>query len=79
NFSANSLTANDENMLLIRGDTRVADIYVTELDRIFRHFRSRDIINKQANAGQREEWLLLDTTDGWIGSNFQNGTYKNNR
>lgn len=79
NFSANSLTANDENMLLIRGDTRVADIYVTELDRIFRHFRSRDIINKQADAGQREEWLLLDTTDGWIGSNFQNGNYKNNR
>jgi phosphatidylserine/phosphatidylglycerophosphate/cardiolipin synthase-like enzyme len=38
NFSRNSLINNDENMLLIRGDTRVADIYMTELDRIFRHF-----------------------------------------
>ena len=31
NFSRNSLINNDENMLLIRGDTRVADIYLTEL------------------------------------------------
>jgi hypothetical protein len=36
--SASSLTGNDENMLLIRGDTRVADIYLTEFDRLFRHF-----------------------------------------
>ncbi len=79
NFSANSLTSNDENMLLIRGDTRVADIYMTELDRIFRHFRARDIINNTATAGQKQDWLLLDTTDNWIGSNFQDGTYKNNR
>jgi phosphatidylserine/phosphatidylglycerophosphate/cardiolipin synthase-like enzyme len=79
NFSKNSLTANDENMLLIRGDKRVADIYMTELDRIFRHFRSRDIINQEASAGQHNEWLLLDPTDKWIGSNFREGSYKNNR
>ena len=74
NFSANSLTANDENMLLIRGDTRVADIYMTELDRIFRHFRARDIINQEAEKGEREEWLLLDPTDDWIGSNSRTAT-----
>jgi len=79
NFSANSLTNNDENMLLIRGDTRVADIYMTELDRIFRHFRARDIINSQAAAGKKEDWLLLDTTDAWIGPNFKDRSYKNNR
>jgi phosphatidylserine/phosphatidylglycerophosphate/cardiolipin synthase-like enzyme len=79
NFSANSLTANDENMLLIRGDTRVADIYMTELDRIFRHFWARDIINRSAAEGDRRDWLLLDTTDGWIGANFTPGDYKNNR
>jgi PLD-like domain len=77
NFSKNSLTANDENMLLIRGNTRVADIYMTELDRIFRHFRARDIIN--ATADQHKNVLLLDTTDGWIEPNFKNGTFKNNR
>ena len=76
-FSKNSLTANDENMLLIRGNTRVADIYMTELDRVFRHFRARDIIN--ATADQRRNVLLLDTTDSWIEPNFKDGTFKNNR
>ena len=79
NFSTNSLTANDENMLLIRGDKRVADIYLTELDRIFRHFRSRDIINHNAATGKGMEWLRLDPTDVWIGPNFKEGNYKNNR
>jgi hypothetical protein len=64
-------------MLLIRGNTRVADIYMTELDRIFRHFRARDIIN--ATADQHKNVLLLDTTDGWIEPNFTDGTFKNNR
>lgn len=41
-------------MLLIRGDTRVADIYLTEFDRIFRHFYSRDIINSIERAGGDE-------------------------
>jgi phosphatidylserine/phosphatidylglycerophosphate/cardiolipin synthase-like enzyme len=77
NFSKNSLTANDENMLLIRGNTRAADIYMTELDRIFRHFRARDIIN--ATADQQKNVLLLDTTDGWIEPNFKDGVFKNNR
>lgn len=79
NFSANSLTANDENMLLIRGDTRAADIYMTELDRIFRHFYARDVINSEAAAGKKEDWLVLDPTNKWIGPNFQADTYKNNR
>ena len=79
NFSKNSLIANDENMLLIRGDTRAADIYMTELDRIFRHFYARDVINKIAEHGGHEPWRELDPTDKWIGGNFQDGTYKNNR
>lgn len=79
NFSTNSLTNNDENMLLIRGDTRVADIYMTELDRLFRHFHARDVINKTAVAGDNHNPLLLDTTGKWIAANTKDGTYKNNR
>ena len=30
NFSGASLKSNDENMILVRGDTRVADIYLKE-------------------------------------------------
>jgi phosphatidylserine/phosphatidylglycerophosphate/cardiolipin synthase-like enzyme len=79
NFSSNSLTANDENMLLIRGAPRVADIYMTEMDRLFRHFYARDVINSQAQAGEHHNPLELDPTDDWIGPNFQEGRYKNNR
>jgi phosphatidylserine/phosphatidylglycerophosphate/cardiolipin synthase-like enzyme len=43
NFSEPSTTANDENMLLIRGDTRVADIYLGEFMRLFTHFRFRGV------------------------------------
>jgi len=60
NFSKNSLVANDENMLLIRGDRRVADI-TSRARPIFRHFRARDIINETATAGQRQKWLELVT------------------
>jgi phosphatidylserine/phosphatidylglycerophosphate/cardiolipin synthase-like enzyme len=79
NFSSNSLTANDENMLLIRGSTRVADIYITEMDRIFRHFHARDEINDMAKQGNKNNPLLLDTTDQWIADNLKPDSYKNNR
>jgi phosphatidylserine/phosphatidylglycerophosphate/cardiolipin synthase-like enzyme len=79
NFSTNSLIANDENMLLIRGDTRVADIYMTELDRLFRHFYARDVINKLAKDGSTTNPLWLDTTNGWVTENYKTGGYKSNR
>ncbi len=79
NFSKNSLVNNDENMLLIRGSTRVADIYMTELDRIFRHFRARDIINETAASGSHRNPLLLDPSDNWVRWNYEDGTFKNNR
>ncbi|EPX56879.1 hypothetical protein D187_007315 [Cystobacter fuscus DSM 2262] len=41
NFSENSTKNNDENMLIIQGDTRVADLYLTEFMRLFVHFRFR--------------------------------------
>jgi phosphatidylserine/phosphatidylglycerophosphate/cardiolipin synthase-like enzyme len=81
NFSPASLTANDENMLLIRGDTRVADIYMTEFDRIFRHFYFRDIANELAGADKSDDAkaAFLDETDAWSTPYFQTGRVKNNR
>ena len=40
NFSTASTNRNDENMLVIRGNTDVADIYLTEFFRLFAHLRS---------------------------------------
>jgi phosphatidylserine/phosphatidylglycerophosphate/cardiolipin synthase-like enzyme len=81
NFSSGSLLQNDENMLLIRGNTRVADIYMTEFDRIFRHFYFRDIANELAVAksGDDAQAIFLDETDGWTSSYFKPGTLKCNR
>jgi phosphatidylserine/phosphatidylglycerophosphate/cardiolipin synthase-like enzyme len=81
NFSPPSLTANDENMLLIRGNTRVADIYMTEFDRVFRHFYFRDIANELAGADTSDDAkaIFLDETDGWTDSYFTAGKVKNNR
>lgn len=42
NFSEASTTRNDENMLVIRGNTRVADIYLGEFMRLYSHFAFRE-------------------------------------
>ena len=42
-FSRASTQENDENMLIIRGDTRVADIYFTEFNRLFCHHYFRSV------------------------------------
>ncbi|SDG68267.1 Phosphatidylserine/phosphatidylglycerophosphate/cardiolipin synthase [Bradyrhizobium sp. Rc2d] len=79
NFSGESLKSNDENMLLIRGNTRVADIYLTEFDRIFRHFYSRDAANNIAKHGGQTKFGLLDDTDGWTHDYFDKTNAKNHR
>jgi phosphatidylserine/phosphatidylglycerophosphate/cardiolipin synthase-like enzyme len=79
NFSSGSLLQNDENMLLIRGDTRVADIYMTEFDRIFRHFYFRDIANELEDKGKNAVAIFLDEDSRWTDSYFQAGHQKTNR
>ena len=79
NFSPDSLLQNDENMLLVRGDTRVADIYMTEFDRIFRHFYFRDVANELAAKGDEAAAIFLDETDGWTDSYFKPDAVKTNR
>ncbi len=79
NFSSNSLLYNDENMLLIRGGTRVADIYLTEFDRIFRHFYFRAVANEIEAKGDKAEGAFLDETSGWTDSYFKPGAFKTRR
>lgn len=62
NFSKNSLQNNDENMVLIRGDTRVADIYLTEFLRLHEHFYFRDAANSRAGKGKDAEGAFLEET-----------------
>jgi phosphatidylserine/phosphatidylglycerophosphate/cardiolipin synthase-like enzyme len=60
NFSAASTDTNQENMLVIRGDTRVADIYLTEFMRLFSHYAFRETLLK------REIWQLEAWHPGYL-------------
>ncbi len=72
NFSGASTTENDENMLVIRGDTRVADIFLGEFVRLFNHFKIRNTVNAQT-AEQREAGRHLAETDAWTEPWFTDG------
>jgi len=79
NFSGNSLENNDENMVLIRGDTRVADIYLTEFLRLHEHFYFRDAANARAGKGRDQEGAFLEEVEDWTADDFQAGSYLNAR
>src|SRR5690606_3885208 len=54
NFSKPSQRSNDENMLVIRGDTRVADIYFGEFMRVFDHHYARYIVRVLQDEGRSD-------------------------
>jgi phosphatidylserine/phosphatidylglycerophosphate/cardiolipin synthase-like enzyme len=61
NFSDNSTLNNDSNSLIIRGNTAVADIYVTEFMRMFEHYYFR---GRQAQVAVSQP-LGLAEDDSW--------------
>lgn len=82
NFSGASTTDNDENMLVIRGDKRVADVYLGEFMRLFSHYAFRESLQFKGATTQAEALLrkyLVPSTQ-WIDgpgggtSYFQAGT-----
>ena len=62
NFSDASTNKNDENMLLVRGNKRVADIYFGEFVRLFSHFSFRESL-KFRKPGNPPKPLRID--DWW--------------
>lgn len=75
NFSRPSQNANDENMLVIRGNTRVADIYFGEFMRVFDHFYSRYVVKKIKEAGKNDPDAGFLKTDWkeWVPGHFKKG------
>lgn len=57
NFSDASTRRNDKNMLVIRGDTRVADIYLGKFMRLFNHFYFRFIAANADNSEANEDGI----------------------
>lgn len=71
NFSKASNFDNDENMLVIHGDKRIADIYFGEYIRLYAHYAFREAVARyvaKAPAGNAFEWkpqFLIDD-DEWL-------------
>jgi phosphatidylserine/phosphatidylglycerophosphate/cardiolipin synthase-like enzyme len=67
NFSEASTKNNDENMLVVQDDIRIADIYMGEFFRLFHHFYFRYVMNNQkAKAGSEDkESSYLKPDSSW--------------
>lgn len=75
NFSAASTNANNENMVVIRGDTRIADIYLGEFMRLFSHYSYREAVARAGVQGNDGTWQpnFLISDDSWQRSYFAPG------
>ena len=71
NYSHGSSHDNDENTIVVRNDTRVADLYLTELFRLFDHYRFRynwahpPATPEEEGGGTEARRAVLDDTPGW--------------
>lgn len=80
NFSEASVNTNDENMVLIRGDRRVADIYFSEFMRVFAHHRFRESIKRhieQFGSAAINTWKPQDLHEDWskwVPTHFKKGS-----
>lgn len=82
NFSDNSSKENDENMLIIRGDQRVADIYLTEFNRLFNHYYFRSVVEQtqwsRSKKTDQENLFLRENASEWL-SKYAQGSLKQKR
>ena len=77
NFSPASTSANDENMLIIRGEPDVADVYLTEYARMFNHFYARYWASQLSKGPEDAETRsFLDETPTWQTPYFTDGNPK---
>lgn len=65
NFSEASTTKNDENMVLIQGNKRVADIYLGEYMRLWNHHAFREFLNRPNQGNTKPQPKHLRTDDWW--------------
>ena len=73
NFSVNASSKNDENMLIVGGNTSVADVYACEMMRLYDHYRFRYNRLAKGKRGPIKRFTLYDT-DEWTARYFEDGT-----
>ena len=81
NFSKPSQRINDENMLVIRGNTRVADIYFGEFMRVFDHHYARYVVRLLSDEGRADQdaGYLKEKSADWVPAHFSPQSYKSKR
>jgi hypothetical protein len=57
----------------------VADIYLTEFDRLLRHFYFRDMAAELEDEGQDAKAKFLDETPDWVKEHFEEWRMKSKR
>ncbi|MCP5520447.1 MAG: phospholipase [Verrucomicrobiales bacterium] len=72
NLSRNASYSNDENYLIIRGDTDLADCYGCEVLRFYDHYRFR----YYASHDKTKKPPMLEPNSSWTDPYFKNGTLK---
>jgi phosphatidylserine/phosphatidylglycerophosphate/cardiolipin synthase-like enzyme len=76
NFSDASTRRNDENMLVIRGNTHVADIYLGEFMRLFNHFYFRYVSTGGGRSAKSRDASYLRPNDRWREPYYDESTQK---
>lgn len=76
NFSSNASRSNDENFLIIQGNTDVADCYGCELMRLYDHYRFRYKVKDAIAQGEAVQAPRLRPDDSWTDEYFTPGTLK---
>ncbi len=74
NFSAASTTKNDENMVIVRNNPCVVDIYVGEFMRLFSHFYFRNWLNAKYKKEGKEVEIHLTPNDSWTDQYYVAGS-----
>jgi phosphatidylserine/phosphatidylglycerophosphate/cardiolipin synthase-like enzyme len=74
NLSKSASAGNDENFLVVRGNTDVADCYGCELMRLYDHYRFRFQMTERLR--KRGPWLALKPDDSWTNAYFGNSPLK---
>ena len=74
NLSGVASEGNDENFLIVRGDTDVADCYGCELMRLYDHYRFRWYLKQDTQQGFSHAPAALREDDSWTEPYFDEGS-----
>ena len=65
NFSAPASENNDENLVIVRGQKKLAIAYATYVMSVYQHYRYRSYV-REAQAKGETPWSYLDDDDQWL-------------